>query len=571
MSVRTRSDLSGLGQRLDQADASLTVEPRRNAMPTSDINTDGATSDPFAYTLGSLMTPWTKQFAAPTPAAAAPGAANEGLDGQVEGPGGSGAPAAPPKFEFGDFSFNVGGPGWYTAPDKFATPEAFKGERMAGVDPFTGGRINASARFQSPVQPFDMGEWKTPEAFQPTTGFSAERMSGLPAYQGPGEFAAPNFNDPNDPAAQAYKFRLDQGQQMLENSAAAKGVLRTGGTMKDLINYGQGAASQEYQSAWDRAMQQYQTEAQLGLAGHQMQMDQAFGTYDRNYNAGLAENEIAYGRAASEYDRNLGMNERAWERNFDAGMAQNREAYGRYASEYDREEANRRAIDEINYARGASEYDRNLQNSRSADQINYERAAGEYDRNFGNAWNVYQGNSAQALDAYRANTESQMGMGRLGLDAAMATYDRNYEKSLTAYQMAEQARMAAMMGSGGGGGGGGGGGLSDTQLYNRAMNEYEMNYNIFRNNQNDQFGRLVTLAQLGQGSAGMLGGYGSNYAANGGNTMMGMGNAAAGGIVGAQNAWNQGLSGAGNSAMDAAMAFALNGGGQQAPTFGWES
>ena len=44
----------------------------------------------------------------------------------------------------------------------------------------------------------------------------------------------------------AYRFRFNEGQQALERSAAAKGMLRSGNTLAALANYGQGAASQEY-------------------------------------------------------------------------------------------------------------------------------------------------------------------------------------------------------------------------------------------------------------------------------------------------------------------------------------
>lgn len=69
------------------------------------------------------------------------------------------------------------------------------------------------------------------------------------------EFTFPNFQQPTaadlyrDPS---YQFRLDQGRGMLENSAAARGVLNSGGTLWDILNYGQQAASQEYGSVWDR-------------------------------------------------------------------------------------------------------------------------------------------------------------------------------------------------------------------------------------------------------------------------------------------------------------------------------
>lgn len=55
----------------------------------------------------------------------------------------------------------------------------------------------------------------------------------------------------NDPG---YKFRLDQGMQALQRSAAAKGDLLSGGTAKALTQYGQDYASNEYQNTYNRFM-----------------------------------------------------------------------------------------------------------------------------------------------------------------------------------------------------------------------------------------------------------------------------------------------------------------------------
>lgn len=53
-----------------------------------------------------------------------------------------------------------------------------------------------------------------------------------------------------------YGFRLKEGMRALEQSAAARGGLLSGNTGKALTRYGQDAASQEYQNAFNR----YQTE-----------------------------------------------------------------------------------------------------------------------------------------------------------------------------------------------------------------------------------------------------------------------------------------------------------------------
>lgn len=49
-----------------------------------------------------------------------------------------------------------------------------------------------------------------------------------------------------------YAFRQKQAEQALERSAAAHGTIDSGGYLKDLTDYSQGAASQEYQNAFSR-------------------------------------------------------------------------------------------------------------------------------------------------------------------------------------------------------------------------------------------------------------------------------------------------------------------------------
>lgn len=54
-----------------------------------------------------------------------------------------------------------------------------------------------------------------------------------------------------------YQFRLSEGLKALERSAAARGGLMSGATGKALTRYGQEAASQEYQNAYNRALTEY--------------------------------------------------------------------------------------------------------------------------------------------------------------------------------------------------------------------------------------------------------------------------------------------------------------------------
>ena len=76
-------------------------------------------------------------------------------------------------------------------------------------------------------------------------------------------FQAPtNVTEANDPG---YAFRLQQGQQALEASAAARGGLNSTGTGKQLIDYGQNYASGEYGNVYNRALGEYQQRYQTFL------------------------------------------------------------------------------------------------------------------------------------------------------------------------------------------------------------------------------------------------------------------------------------------------------------------
>lgn len=56
-----------------------------------------------------------------------------------------------------------------------------------------------------------------------------------------------------------YQFTLKQGEQAINNSAAAKGGLLSGATLKDLLSYGQGLASTTYQQDFSNALNAFNT------------------------------------------------------------------------------------------------------------------------------------------------------------------------------------------------------------------------------------------------------------------------------------------------------------------------
>lgn len=85
------------------------------------------------------------------------------------------------------------------------------------------------------------------------------------------KFKAPtSVTESNDPGV---AFRFEQGQKGIERSAAARGTLLSGGTLKDLASYQQGLASDEYANVWNRAYTDWG-------AGY----NKALGEYQQDYN-----------------------------------------------------------------------------------------------------------------------------------------------------------------------------------------------------------------------------------------------------------------------------------------------
>jgi hypothetical protein len=117
--------------------------------------------------------------------------------------------------------------------------------------------------------------------------FDAPRWQAPPEFSYGGKFNAPNAQELQmDPS---FQFRLDQGRKALEQSAAGKGVLRTGGTLKDLVNYGQNFATNEYSNVYNRKFGEYKfdydKEADIYARNYNLKRD----VFDRNYKAAYDE------------------------------------------------------------------------------------------------------------------------------------------------------------------------------------------------------------------------------------------------------------------------------------------
>lgn len=81
-------------------------------------------------------------------------------------------------------------------------------------------------------------------------GLSTAKFDGVPGYD-PAS-AMRNFGASDFQADPGYAFRLSEGMKALDRTAAARGGLLSGATLKGAQRYGSDLASQEYQNAFNR-------------------------------------------------------------------------------------------------------------------------------------------------------------------------------------------------------------------------------------------------------------------------------------------------------------------------------
>jgi len=125
--------------------------------------------------------------------------------------------------------------------------------------------IDASAAVQREMfdkqtalqEPFRQGGMTAQNQLMTLLGLNPGAGSGVTVNPNDPNFGkyARDFSMADYQADPGYAFRLSEGMKGLQNSAAAKGLLSSGSTLKGITDYGQGMASQEYGNAYNR----YQT------------------------------------------------------------------------------------------------------------------------------------------------------------------------------------------------------------------------------------------------------------------------------------------------------------------------
>ena len=271
---------------------------------------------------------------------------------------GGGSPLMNPAATAGPMGMGMGGGGGYSGG-------GYGGGTMgSGITPYNPlanynpEPYNAPAPFMPPAYegatPFSRPEYA---AAQPFTGLSVDEMNADPGYQ----------------------FRMQQGQQALERSGAARGVTNTGGTLRNILDYGQQAGSQEYGAAYGRKLNDYTTNEQ-----------NRFNTYQTNYaNAMGAYNQNEANRAGA-FDRNVGNAANAYNTN-----AEN--AYRQYTTNT----AGQNMANQEAEARRSGAYNTNLGAYENQQQYGLRSQAQAYDQQYRNWVEQYNQGRANAGDTYQ--------------------------------------------------------------------------------------------------------------------------------------------------------------------------
>lgn len=172
--------------------------------------------------------------------------------------------------------------------------------------------------------------WKFDGTLNDRPDFTYDPLDSSAAFELPTGQAALD----QDPG---YAFRLQQGTQARESSAAARGLLRSGATLKGLDEFGQQMASQEYGNAFARARDTYamnqgvrqSEQAQQfgqGLSAQQQNAAQDLNKYNAKlagYNANLTGQNQGYTQAMGAATLNSDNTNKAADRALNAEQMRN--------------------------------------------------------------------------------------------------------------------------------------------------------------------------------------------------------------------------------------------------------
>jgi hypothetical protein len=181
-------------------------------------------------------------------------------------------------------------------------------------------------------------------------GFGGWPSYTAPAYQSPGPFTPrrntfsytpfshPDFAAPTVEQARenpGYKFAAEEGINRLESSAAGRGTLRSGMTLKDIYAWGNKFADQNYNQVFDRELTTYGTNRANKFDAYKTNLD----TEWNKFNAEYGIDRDVYDRYATDtFNGNnyrLSASQAEFAPKFDAAKMEFADAYNQWKAKLD--------------------------------------------------------------------------------------------------------------------------------------------------------------------------------------------------------------------------------------------
>lgn len=131
---------------------------------------------------------------------------------------------------------------------------------------------------------------------QTRTDMTPWREAGGAAIGSLSGMLSPDYDHTTSPG---YQFRMDEGLRGVEGSAAARGLLQSGGTLKDIIRFSQGTAADDFNQQFNRTASVAAGGQQVGMGLGSLAQNAATNAGNAYMNAGAARASGYGGQSAA--------------------------------------------------------------------------------------------------------------------------------------------------------------------------------------------------------------------------------------------------------------------------------
>lgn len=185
------------------------------------------------------------------------------------------------------------------SPTGQTTTDPNAGGDPGGYGQGGGGGAPAGGAYGSSTEGFQFPQF-TPPQYTPGAPFQGGQFKAPDPFSF-GEFKAPTLEEAQN--RPGYQFALEQGRKALENSAAARGVLRTGGTLKDLFSWGDKFGEQNYGNQFNQDLTSYTTNRENAADAYRLNYGISQDVFDRNYGSSKDVYDRANQQGLDTFDR----------------------------------------------------------------------------------------------------------------------------------------------------------------------------------------------------------------------------------------------------------------------------